>query len=340
MAWMSEQAADRIDEALPNRPLVGRRAGSARGQRVDAPLPSGLRRRPMAAEQASLLEPMERRVNRPLRQLEGAAAAALDLLDHRIAMRRPARQRGEHDHVEVPFEHFAFHGPERYRLATLGVKPLADPLQAAIDRGAPFLERALELLGVLAMKKTSKFGLQRRERRGFISGEGLARGGERRPYRQRRRRGDLVRKIDGAIELFAWRRHFLDKAQAIRLRGTPFVAGEHVTHGVAPAGLTREADRGTAAGEDSARDFTLTKDGVVCRDADIRGQEELMPEVFGAAMHGDHDRLRAIGWPQADRVDVIRILGRELARCLRGSKGRAVDAEGKVAADTVEHGRA
>jgi len=244
---MSEQAADRIGEALPNRPLVGKRAGSALCQRVDAPLPSRLRRRPMAAEQASLLEPMERRVNRPLRQLEGAAAAALDLLDHRIAMRRPARQRCEHDHVEVPFEHFAFHGPEPYRLATLGVKPPADPLQAAIDRGAPFLERALELLGVLALKKTSKFGLQRRERGGFIGGKGLARGGERRPYPQRRRRGDLVRKIDGAIELFARRRHLLDKAQAIRLRGTPFVASEHVTHGVAPAGLTREADRGTAA---------------------------------------------------------------------------------------------
>src|ERR1700737_2339511 len=125
MARVSEQAADRIGEALPNRPLVGKRAGSALCERVDAPLPSRRRRRPMTAEQASLLEPMERRVNRPLRQLEGAAAAALDLLDHRITMRRPARQRGEHDHVEVPFEHFAFHGPERYRLATLGVKPPA-----------------------------------------------------------------------------------------------------------------------------------------------------------------------------------------------------------------------
>src|SRR5246127_3801324 len=336
MAWMSEQAADRIGEALPNPPLVGKRAVSALCQRVDAPLPSRLRRRPMAAEQASLLEPMERRVNRPLRQLEGAAAAALDLLDHRIAVRRPARQRGEHDHVEVPFEHFAFHGPEWYRLATLGVKPPVDPLQATIDRGAPFLERALELLGVLALKKTSKFRLQRRKRRGFIGGEGLARGAERRPYAQRRRCGDLVRKIDGAIELFAQRRHLLNKAQAIRLRRTPFVAGEHVTHGVAPAGLTREADRGTAAGEDSARDFTLTKDSVVCRDADIRGEEELMPEGFGAAMHRDHDRFRAIGAIRAYRVDVIRILGRELPRGLRGSERAAVDAEAKVTADTVE----
>ena len=179
---------------------------------------------------------MERRVNRPLRQLEGAAVAALDLLDHRITMRRPARQRGEQDHVEVLFEHFAFHGPERYRLATLAVKPPADPLQAAIDRAAPLPERGLELLGVLALTKTSKFGLHRRERRGFIGDEVMARGGEHRPDAQRRRRGDLVRKIDGAIELFARRRHLLDKAQAIRLWSTPFVTGEHVTHGVAPAG--------------------------------------------------------------------------------------------------------
>jgi hypothetical protein len=50
MAWVSEYAADRIGEALPNRPLAGKRAGSALRQRVDAPLPSGLGRRPMAAE--------------------------------------------------------------------------------------------------------------------------------------------------------------------------------------------------------------------------------------------------------------------------------------------------
>src|SRR5215831_14181954 len=114
MARMSEQATDRIGEALPNRSFFGKRAGSAFGQRVDAPLPSRLRLRPMAAEQASLLEPMERWVDRPLRQLECATAAAMNLLNYRIAVRRPARQCGEHDHVEVPFKHFAFHGSERY----------------------------------------------------------------------------------------------------------------------------------------------------------------------------------------------------------------------------------
>src|SRR5262249_1543147 len=132
----------------------------------------------------------------------------------------------------------------------------------------------------------------------------------------------------------------LDKAQAIRLRGTPFFAGEHVPHGVAPADLAREADRGAAAGEDPTRDFALTEDGVVCRDADIRGEQEFVPEVFGAAMPGDYNRLRAMGRLQPDRVDVIWILRREQARGLCGGEGAAVDAEAKVSTDAVEHSRA
>ena len=135
-----------------------------------------------------------------------------------------------------------------------GTRRQADaPLKAAIDRRAPFLKRALELLGILALKKTSELGLQCCERRGFIGGERLTRGGKRRPYAQRCRCSDLVCEINRSVELFARRRHFLDKAQAIRLRGTPFIAGEHVAHGVAPADLAREAGRGAAAGEDPAR---------------------------------------------------------------------------------------
>ena len=126
---------------------------------------------------------------------------------------------------------------------------VAPSLQAAIHRRACFLERALELLGVLALKKTSEFRLQRCERCGFISGERLTRGGERRPYAQRRCCGDLIGKINGALELFTGRCHLLDKTQAIRLRGTPFFASEHVAHGVAPADLARKADRGAASGK-------------------------------------------------------------------------------------------
>ena len=88
-------------------------------------------------------------------------------------------------------------------------------LQAAIHRRAPSLERALELLGVLALKKTSEFGLQCCERRCLIGGKRLARGGERRPYAQRRCCGDLIGKINGALELFIGRCHLLDKTQAL-----------------------------------------------------------------------------------------------------------------------------
>jgi hypothetical protein len=52
-------------------------------------------------------------------------------------MRRAARERGEHDHVEVTFEHFAFHGL-KLPLAMLGVNgpgptpayPIADFVQS------------------------------------------------------------------------------------------------------------------------------------------------------------------------------------------------------------------
>ena len=51
------------------------------------------------------------------------AVLALDFLDHRVAVRRPRRQRSEHDHVEVPLEHFAFHTLQHYALATQGSSP-------------------------------------------------------------------------------------------------------------------------------------------------------------------------------------------------------------------------
>src|ERR1700746_85067 len=104
-----EKTTDSIREPLPDDTLIGERTRPALRQRIDAPPPSGFGRRPMAAEKAGLLESMQRGIDRSFRQFEGAAAAALNLLNDRIAMRRPARQRGDHDHVEVPFEHFTFH---------------------------------------------------------------------------------------------------------------------------------------------------------------------------------------------------------------------------------------
>src|SRR5260370_17467655 len=68
---------------------------------------------------------MQGGINRPFRQIESLAAPTSDFLDHGIAMRRPGRQRGQHDHVEVPLEHFAFHGL-KLPLASLGVNEMVE----------------------------------------------------------------------------------------------------------------------------------------------------------------------------------------------------------------------
>src|SRR5262249_9265415 len=73
-------------------------------------------------EVARLLEAMQRRIDRTFRQVEGAAAALPDLLDDAVAMRRAGCECREHDHVEMAFEHFAFHGDTMPRIARLGVQ--------------------------------------------------------------------------------------------------------------------------------------------------------------------------------------------------------------------------
>src|ERR1700731_1304136 len=122
IAALPEETADGIAEALPNGSLIGQGANAALGQRVDAPAPPRPAGGPFAAEQARLLQPMQCRIDGSLGQFEGAAGAAVDLLDDGVTVRRPARQRRPHDHVEMAFQHFALHGV-RLPLAMLGVKP-------------------------------------------------------------------------------------------------------------------------------------------------------------------------------------------------------------------------
>jgi hypothetical protein len=101
MACFSEETANGIGEASPHRALISQRATAAPRQRVHASLPSRIGRRPPAAEQAGLLEAMERRVNCAFRQFEFAAATATNFLNNGIAVRWAARQRREHDHVKM-----------------------------------------------------------------------------------------------------------------------------------------------------------------------------------------------------------------------------------------------
>src|ERR1700730_19312219 len=96
IAASPEETVEGTPEALPNGCLIGQVANAARGQRVDAPAPPRLAGRPLAAEQARLLQPMQRRIDGSLGQLGGAARAAVDLLDDGGTVRRTAPQRGEH----------------------------------------------------------------------------------------------------------------------------------------------------------------------------------------------------------------------------------------------------
>jgi hypothetical protein len=120
MARFSEETADSIGKAPPDGTLISQSGAAAPCQRINSALPSRLRGRPPTAEQTRLFEAVECRVNCSFGQIERTAAAAADLLDDSITMCRAPRERGEHDHVEVAFEHFAFH-TLKLSLARLGV---------------------------------------------------------------------------------------------------------------------------------------------------------------------------------------------------------------------------
>ena len=94
--------------------MPGERLLAAPGERIDAPLLAGIAGCPAAREQAVLLEPVQHRIDGALRQLERAAAASPDLLDHGIAVAGIVDQGGQHDHVEMALEHFAFHTSRPY----------------------------------------------------------------------------------------------------------------------------------------------------------------------------------------------------------------------------------
>ena len=83
----------------------------------------------MTDKQPRLFETMQCRVDRSLREIERLAASASDFLDHCVAMRWPRRQGSQHDQVEVPLEHFAFHALRYYALAAEGSTPKGRVLQ-------------------------------------------------------------------------------------------------------------------------------------------------------------------------------------------------------------------
>ena len=123
---------------------------------------------------------MQRGINGAFRQIECATAAVANFLNNGVAVGRPVRQRGEHDHVKMTFEHFAFHELELI-LVKLGVnaEPVVRygaglPLDAAENRCATFPERALRFLEILGLLQANESRLYCCEGGSFLSGERLA----------------------------------------------------------------------------------------------------------------------------------------------------------------------
>src|SRR5580658_2633733 len=150
MAEIPKKATNGFGKAPPYGAAIGECPPPARRQRVDASLPPGFRSDPAAREQARLLQSMEHRIDRALRQIEGAAAAPMNFLDHGIAMRRTRLKSGEHDHVHMPLEYLAaFHRLDvsscRYVMLCLAlpwVKVCTSPTRTAPWNGRMAAKRA------------------------------------------------------------------------------------------------------------------------------------------------------------------------------------------------------
>src|SRR6202023_1958190 len=104
-----EQPGDRLGKLLPHRAALPELPLAPLRQLVDPSPSPRLGGRPASDQEARVLETVQHRVDRPLRELERTRAPPLDLLDDGIAVRGARRQRREHDHVEMPLEHLPFH---------------------------------------------------------------------------------------------------------------------------------------------------------------------------------------------------------------------------------------
>jgi hypothetical protein len=100
MSDFSEKAGNRSHEVSPSCLLIVQRSSAATRQRIETSA-SASTSRPRAAEQTSLFEPMQGRIDRPFRQIEHAAASVPYLLDYGVAVRRPPYEGREDNQIQV-----------------------------------------------------------------------------------------------------------------------------------------------------------------------------------------------------------------------------------------------
>jgi hypothetical protein len=95
-----EDEPDRVRETIPRRLLDLELLLARPRERVELGLASRFRLPPLGFEPAFLLEPVQRRVQRSLIDLDGLARDLLEPLRYPVAMRRIERQDLKDQHVE------------------------------------------------------------------------------------------------------------------------------------------------------------------------------------------------------------------------------------------------
>src|SRR5215471_16167271 len=92
--------------------------------------------------------------------------------------------------------------------------PLLSPIE---NRRTVLSQRPKVLLTILASEQTTKFGLQRSQRRRLPFAERATGRGKRRAHPERRGGGDLLGEVGGPIQLLAGSGYFLHESHAVGL---------------------------------------------------------------------------------------------------------------------------
>jgi hypothetical protein len=175
-----------------------------------------------------------------------------------------------------------------------------------MENGGTLLPLRAEIFFVVvALRKSSKFGEERRVR-GFLTfAERTVRRIHCRTNAQRSRGGDLSSDLDRAIELLPGRRYELNKTHSVGLVGAPFIARQHVTHCIRPTHFADKSDRRATGREVTAGDFWLCEYGVACGNSDVGCEKKLVARALALALHGDNERLLSTRRYGADRIDEL-----------------------------------
>src|SRR5262249_15890161 len=104
-----ERRLHRGHVGAPALALACELGGAFPREAVDAPLARTLSSRPTAGQQTPALEPVQRRIDGSLGELERAATSVTDSLAHRVPVGRPGLERREEQQIDVSLQYLGLH---------------------------------------------------------------------------------------------------------------------------------------------------------------------------------------------------------------------------------------